>query len=168
MTSKYFKIYRLSFPFFKIRWPFIWIIFNLLIANWYFVSLFSLFCNCYHLFLEKGLASHLKKKIFFNHKKCFCKMWLKLVQVFNDENNGRQRTKISIRNAHLSLKLRWAKKAKKFLFFRNEIQLKIVFKKTYRPEYQRLLAVWSLSESYVPSSNKQELTITNKGCIITP
>ena len=27
-------------------------------------------------------------------------MRLKLVQVFNDENNGRQRTKISIRNAH--------------------------------------------------------------------
>ena len=84
-----------------------------------FVHVFSLFL--YYLHVEKGGAPHLNKLESPSPKDALCQVWLKLVvkkigSEEEDENvkslrqQQRRRRRLLIRKAHLSLRLRWAKK----------------------------------------------------------
>ena len=112
---------ELEFPSPKDAWCKVWLKW----AQWFwrrrffnFVNVFSLFRN--YLPLEKGGALHLNKLESPLPKDALCQVWLKLAQRFwrrrwkcekfttttTTTDNGQ----ILIRKAHLSLRLRWAKK----------------------------------------------------------
>ena len=125
ISPMYFCYFIILFPW-KRAGPFIWTNLNplhlrMLCAkfgwNWptgseeedffNFVNVFSQFHN--YLPLEKGGALYLNKLESPSPKDALCQVWLKLAQVYDDDDNDGN-GQILIRKAHLSLWLRWAKK----------------------------------------------------------